>query len=644
MSAAGARRGRSFDLIAMLAIGLVIVAAALLPAVTANSGGTTTVRGDVTVNGQPLAFFPVGFWTTSDNKVVTSTTTDANGGFTLDVSDTLDGYAYAGTTPDSTHAIMQADGLEVVRGVMSSARTITPLYQNRPTSTAKALYGGASVVHFTLQAAGRITGTSPVLASGLRAIQVRRADNSVVQSMRLDARSRFTSMLLSPGQYGVVLVPKAPGLPVVANAIVSSGRTTTVRLARPITGATVLGQVTTSAGPVGAGVPVLLEQDGDVLATTTTASTGDWQFTGIAAGDYSVEVGRFDEPDAVSASASSVDVQIPGANPTPTATVPTASPSPSTSATATTPQAAAVEPVQRTADAVLPQTFPVTVPTTLGEVGVGTQVERAGRLTGYVTVAGATDAANVQVVVEEEATERVVRATTTTADGRYDVGGLQPGKRYRVYAVTRPEDPTQAQMGHGTAVARPTAALVDIIVDEPALTLSGTVSNASNGRVVVGDSQLMQRTSAIDESGAYSVQGLVPGAFPVTVSTANRETSQPAGVVVSDAQPVVDLQAGPQSATFKGWFISSGAGVPVVTGTATDATGAMVTFGPSTKDGHVAISDLTPGAYTYDQESFRGTAPTADGPWYYTAPTGGFTLSDGATTDVLAVVLHIRTH
>ncbi|MBW4042248.1 MAG: hypothetical protein HIU86_08995 [Acidobacteria bacterium] len=638
------RRGRRFDLLAMLAIGVVIVSAALVPAVTANSGGTTTVRGDVTLNGRPLAFFPVGFWTTADGSVAT-TSTDTNGGFTLTVSDTLDGYAYAGTPPDATHAIMAIDGQEVVRGVMTTDKAVTPLYQGRGTATAKALFGGATDLHFRLQEAGRITGTSPVPASGLRAVQIRRADNSVVQTMKLDSRSRFQSMLLAPGQYGVVLVPKAPGLPTVTSGIVRSGQTTTVTLASPVTGATVLGTVRTGTHAVGQGVPVLLEQNGVVLASATTGTGGDWSFPGVAAGDYSVEVGRFDQPAAVSASASSVDVQIPGADPSPTATGPTASPSPA--ATASTPQAAAIEPVQRTADAVLPQTFPVTVPSVLGDVDVATQVQQAGRITGFVTVTAripATDPGRVQVVVEEAATEHVVRVTTAGTNGRYDVGGLQPGRRYRVYAVTQPTDPTLALMGGTTAVARTTAAVADVIVGQPALNLAATVSGVTSGRVVIGDTALLQRTGTIDASGAAVLPGLVPGAYPVVVTTAGREASQPVGVVLSASQQAAALQPGPKPATFKGWFINSGGGVPVITGTATDTTGDVVRFGPQTTDGHVAIGALDPGTYTYDAESFRGTAPTVDGPWYYTPPTGGFTLNDGATTDVGPIVLHVKTH
>lgn len=637
-------RGRRFDLVALLVIGVAIVAAGLLPAVTANAGGTTTVRGDVTLDGRPLAFFPVGFWTTNGQSVAT-TQTDANGGFTLDVSDTLDGYAYAGTAPDATTAIVDFDGREVVRGVMNGERSTTPIYQGRPTATAKGLEGGASEVHFRLQEAGRIAGTSPIAASGIRAIQVRRADNSVVQTLRLDGRSRFRSMPLAPGPYGLVLVPKSPGLPSVASAVVESGKTTSVTLSTPVTGATVQGTVRVGTKSAGSGIPVLLEQGGTVLAATTTASTGAWSFPGIAAGDYAVEVGRFDEPPSGSASASSVGVQIPGAAPSPSATAPTAAPS--ASASPTSPQAAAIEPVPRTSDAVLPQTFDFTVPDVLGEVTVATEVQRAGRLVGFVTVdstASGSTAPPVRVVVEEEATQRVVRVTTAASDGRYSVGGLQPGKRYLVAAVTEPSDLTLARMGTATAVARTTASTADVIVNQPALTLTGAVSGATSGRVLLGASTLLQRTATIDRSGAYELDGLVPGAFPVVVTTPNREASDPVGVVVSATQPTVDLQPGPAPATFKGWFISSGAGVLAITGTATDTAGDQVVFGPSTSLGHVAISQLRPGTYAYDPESFRGSAPAVDGPWYYQPPAGTFTLSDGATTDVGPIVLHVRLH
>lgn len=636
------RHGRWFDLFAMLAIGVVVVGAALAPVFTANSGETTTVRGDVRLDGRPLAFFPVGFWTTAGVQRGTTTRTDASGRFTMDVPVTAEGWAYAGAAPDAEHAIVTTDGEQVVRGVIgakSAAPISTPLYQGWAPATARSLAGGASQLHFTLQQPGRLAGTSPVAAGRLRSVQVRRLDGSVVQTLTLDSRGRFRSIPLAPGDYAVVLVAKAPQLPSVATGTVRGGRTTTVTITPPVTGATLTGEVRTTSRALGAGIPVLLEQAGDVLAATTTASTGAWTFTGIAAGDYTVEVGRYDEADAVSASA--IQVPIPGATSTPTPTPTVATPSP----TAATPQGAAVEPVQRTADGVRAASFDATVPTTLDEVGVATVVTEAARISGSVLrpdIAAGTEGATTRVVVEEAATGRIVRATTAAPDGAYAVGGLEPGRDYTVWAVTEPDDPTLAEMGSATVAAETTPAIADIVIDQDALTLGGTVSAATGGTVTAGDTALFARSTTIDASGGYAIQGLVPGAYPVIVAAKGRKAAEPVGVVVSTSRPVVDLQPGPRPATFQGWFISGGAGVPIVSGTAEDPDGDVVRFGPRAEGGHVEITDLAAGTYTYVQDSFRGTVATLDGPWFFLAPTGTFSLSEGDTVDVGPIVLHLR--
>lgn len=641
-------RGRWFDLAGMLGIGLVIVAAALLPAVTANSGETTTVSGDVTLDGEPLAFFPVGFWTTGEEGVVQSTRTDGNGRFTFEVSATLDGYAFAGSAPDSVHAVIDADGEQVVRGVIGGdvvKPIATALYQGHPTATGHSLSGGASAVHFRLQRPGRIDGTSPVAPAGVRAVQVRRADNSVVQTLRLDARGRYRSSALVPGDYAVVLVPKSPGLPSVADAVVRPGATVTASPPAPEAGATVTGTVGTDGRAAGGGIPVLLEQQGEVIAKATTTETGDWSFAGVAAGDYTVEVGRFDEPASVSASG--VVVPVPNASPTPSPT-PTLTPAtPTPTPTTVPPSTAAIEPVEQTADTVLPAAFDVTVPGVLGEVSVTTDVAEAGQLTGTVVRPDAitgTETAPVRVVAEEGASGRIVRAVTADADGGYRLGGLDPGTTYRVWAVTQPDDPTLAEMGDATGVAAVGGASADVVVDRPALSLTGTVAGITEGRVAAGDASLLLRTGTVDESGAYALQGLVPGAYPVVVTSTGRIPSTPVGVDVTADDQVADLQAGPQPAVFKGWFIASGAGVPSVSGLATDGLGHVVRFGPKTDDGNVEVPRLTPGTYEYDAESFRGSAPAVDGPWFYVPPTGSFSLSDGAITDVGPIVLHVRSH
>ena len=384
------RRGRRFDLLAMLAIGVVIVAAALLPAVTANSGGTTTVRGDVTVDGTPLAVLPGRLLDDGDGVKATTTRTDANGGFTLDVSDTIDGYAYAGTTPG-----LDARDPRDRRAARWSAachrhadRTDHPLYQGRHDVDGEGARRRARPsCTSALQEAGRITGTSPVLASGLRAIQIRRADNSVVQTLKLDAKSRFQSMLLAPGQYGVVLVPKSPGPADRRERDRASGATTDG-----------------DADPAGDGRDRARHRPhrdrarsgpgcrccSSRTATCSRRPRPPRPATGRSRASPRATTrsrsGRFDEP-AATVRVRLVDRRAdPGCEPLADRR-PRRPPRPSPSATATTPQAAAIEPVQRTADAVLPQTFAVTVPDVLGEVSVGTQVQQAGRLTGFVTVA-----------------------------------------------------------------------------------------------------------------------------------------------------------------------------------------------------------------------------------------------------------------
>ncbi len=629
--------GRWFDLAATVLIGLVVTGAALVPAATANSGETITIRGDVEVGGDRLPFFPVGFWV-PDTGVVTTGRTDANGVFTLDVPITLDGYAYAGTTPDSDTAITASDGRLVVRGTIgakAATPVVSPLYQGWDTATGRALAGGAKQLHFALQEAGRVGGTLPLPRSQVRAVQVRRLDGSVVQTPSVDGRGRWVSEPLVPGQYAVALVPRSPLLPVAVQVTVQADETVRAALPAPVTGAVVNGRVASDPGTDLSDLPVLLEQDDRIVARTTTDDSGGYRFTGLAAGDYSVEVGRY-EASQDAADAAPVQVPIPGrtasSTPTPTATGATPTPSPQ-------PSSRVLEPVEQVADAVRPSTTPVTVSEGLGEVAVTSDAVAAGRIGGVVSGA---DGSAVQVVVEDSSTGQVLRTVDTDAQGRYSVGGLQQGEQYTVWAVTRPSDPTQARMGSTDGLATAATRGVDVVIDRAAASLRGTVSGAAGGSVAVGDASLLTRSGAIDASGAYAVQGLVPGLFPAVVRVSGRLDSDRVAVGVTEAGQPQDLQRGPEAAEYQGWFISAGDGVPIVSGTATSGSGDVVEFGPRADDGIVRKTGLRPGTYTYDEDSFTGTVPALDGPWWFDAPQGAFVLNDGAKTDVGPVVLHVR--
>ena len=156
----------------------------------------------------------------------------------------------------------------------------------------------------------------------------------------------------------------------------------------------------------------------------------------------------------------------------------------------------------------------------------------------------------------------------------------------------------------------------------------------------VGDTTTLFRTATADSTGGYTVGGLVPAAYPVTVSTPGRLASTPVAVDITSAADQ-DLAPGPDPATYKAWFISAGAGIPRVIGAASTADGTTMTITPPGRGGHVTVAGQRPGAYSYSADAFLGLAPTGDGPWWFAPPTGSFTLRDGGTTDVV-VVLHVK--
>jgi hypothetical protein len=632
--AARRRRHPLFDFAAMAGIGVVIVGAALLPALTANAGGTTTIRGDVQSGSQPVSFIQVGFWSPTAG-VVTSTLADSAGRFTLDVPAAVDGYAFAGIQPDAYSALVVANGRSYLRGVIgdrAASPTSTPLYQGWNAATAQNLAGGAKSLHFQLQQPGRLTGLAPVAGGTRQPVQIRRLDGSIVQSAHLDGRGAFTSEPLAPGTYAVAVMARPPYLPQAVQATVRSGRATPVALGAPVLGATMRGTIRSDGKPSGAGVPVLLQQNGRQIAATTTDASGAYTFRALAAGSYEVVAGRY--PGSGTAGASGgASTPVPIAGRTPTAS-PTPSPSPSP--TSASPGDVDLRPIARTSDAYLPATVAAEVPEALGEVAVDVALEPAGRIRGRVT--GGSEGVPVQVVAEDTTTHQVLRSAHADGAGVYSLGGLVPGRPYQVYAVDRPDDLGVATFAGGHVVATTKGAALDLSLETPALTLTGRLGGG--GSVVVGDPDAFSRSALTDKTGEYRVAGLVPGAYPVQATTTDRLPGDPVVVDLTDSASR-DLGAGPRPATYKAWFISGGAAVEHVHGTASAADGNVVRIGPLLPAGNARVTHLAPGTYSYDPASFLGTVPAADGPWWFGPPAGTFTLRDGATTDVGPVVLHV---
>ncbi len=601
--------------LAAFAIGVVVVAAALAPTVLARADTVTTLDGDaVDTSGEALADVAIGFWSPTDG-VLADTETDDGGHFSMNVPAGVDGYVYAGETPDARNAVFTVGRRAYVRGVVGSEaeRTPTsPLYQDAQPGVAHSVNAGKSV-RFVLSAAGTLRGAVPATGAAGAVVQLARRDGSVISTLSTDAVGRFSTGALAPGKYRIIETPASPYLTLHVDAAVVSGTTSTVAIPDPTRGAMLTGVVRT-ATDVAAGVPVIVTEKSVDVATTVTDAAGRYRVGPFLPGDYSVDFGRY--PTAVTAA--------PGAVTASSSTAPGAV----TTATA----------LGRVSDGVLPATALFSVAAApagapAGDVQLDELLEAAAHIDGRVTGA----IGDARVLLEDPTTSAVLRSTTASG-GVFSFGGLTPGTPYLVVASDSPDDQAATRIAERTVTPIDTTT-VALELARSGETLSGTV-DVTSGTVEARASDQVIRDAAIGTDGTYSLVGLPPAAYTVTVRSAAKVSSRAVAVVVTG--PVTQpLTAGPAPAAYKAWFISGGAGLTAVSGTATDTTGDVVTIGPELDAGDITVGDLVPGTYTYDAASFLGVAPTVDGPWWFTAPRGSFSLRAGQTTDVGPVILGV---
>ncbi|WP_375399776.1 hypothetical protein [uncultured Amnibacterium sp.] len=652
------RPGWVRDAAAIAAIGAVIVGAGLVPALTASAGTTAPIEGVVHADGREVAGIRVGFWS-ANAGVLATTRTSTTGRFQLPLPSTTDGYLFAGTDPDSPTTVTTVGAQAYVRGLLGATETrpyASPLYQGYTAATPAHLLGGAAI-DLKIQRAGRIIGTDAApRAASARPLAVYRLDGSLVQRLGVDSRDRFASEPLAPGRYTVVADRPSPDVPGRVQVTIRSGRTVTAALPAPAPGATLGGQLTSSGAPIDTPVPVLLVRAGVLVDRTTSDSTGGYSFAGLDSGVYEVDFGRYQlPPPSRSSSTASVAPTAVPTQQTPSPITSDSSPTPTPTPTSPTsaPADSAPTDVSQTSDDYRPAVATATVTAARSDVHLDQDLVAAGTVTG--AVAGVAGAATV--IAEDSVTHALLRVgMSNPSTGRFQLGGLPNGSQVDVYAVDDPADPATARYGTTTVTAEasaepavtesataesaePAAEAGTITLDTPTLTVSGTVNDTTAGTVASGPDNPGVRTASIGTTGAYTLQGLVPGLYPLIVRDRTHLPSSPVTVDVRQSG-VQNLSHGVAPATLKAWFISGGAGVVEVSGQAVTPAGDVARIGPRTDKGHVTVTGLAPGTYTFDRPSFLGLVLAHDGPWWFGAPVGSFTLRAGTTTYIGPVQLH----
>jgi hypothetical protein len=548
----------------------------------------TTVRGVVSVAGDAVAGVPVGIWSPTRGVLATGTT-DARGRFALRSPSDAPVVAYAGSAPSAAKAVFAVGTEHLVRGVIG-AQAPTGLadpLQQRVTRALPGRLGGGRLLRFRLQEAGRFTASSPVLGSFADTtgeIELEHGSGDFSTRFVADAAGRVTSGWLVPGRYHLVWNGNAllertrltvrPGTTVVAPAPVFTA------------GATISIHVTSGGAAVPEGVPSVQLVDGSTASALSTDATGTIVQHGFAPGTYRFTVGQyFDDPDE--------GLEGP----------------PST-------------------DDYLPRTVTVVVAHGAAAVSAAVDLAPASKLSGTIAVPKGTTTA---IDVEDAAGTIVRRAAGDSTTGAFELGGLPAGS-YRVFGVDVDHhryDVQTATLPAASSTSTASVALPRPLVPATAeLTVRGAVRGAEGGSVLLRSSpvhgaSLWTASSGIGAHGGYRIRtiparlsaavlvdGAVDRTFAATMVTTSLRRDFPAALRLAAAAARFAVQGHVVRVDVQA--LGSGGRQLVLLRAAR---------GRSTAHG------VTPGTYSWSRS--LEPLPATDGPWYYSAPTGSFTLRPG---------------
>ncbi|MGO9114375.1 MAG: beta strand repeat-containing protein, partial [Thermoguttaceae bacterium] len=500
---------------------------------------------------------------------------------------------------------------------------------------------------------GTVTSTDSNNPAGQMLVEALQG-STVVGSTITDSSGNFQITNLSPGTYTLA----APlGAVVTAPTVtVALGQTVTGQSILVQPGGTIIGAVTGPAIAPLAGMSVFLAGPGGLSEATTTDSNGNYQFTGLNTGSYQVYllIGGAQTSQAVSVTsldgtAVTANLQLAYAAMV-TGTLTDGSGNPITDGTVLLYQSGqAIANAQTNAAGVYtfliiqPGTFDLAALASEGTFGVVTGlVVNAGSAvtqnfqTGSGTLAISVNDGGQPVTGDSVAVEAIVDGaltvigqTTVAADGTASFSGLAAGN----YTVAVADDNGDA--GSGTvSVSAGGSANTNVSLAAQA-TVVGTITDSSanplSGATVLFQlsTNLQQVSAAITAAdGTYSIVGLAPGTYDVTVFANGYLATTQAGVVVSTTA-TVNASLTKSDTTLNGTLVDS-SGNPVPSGSVmiSDTAGHILGTADVNPDGSFSVTSAQ-GNNLVLQVSAQGYAPG----------TVSINVATGTTTQLNPVVL-----
>lgn len=197
----------------------------------------------------------------------------------------------------------------------------------------------------------------------------------------------------------------------------------------------------------------------------------------------------------------------------------------------------------------------------------------------------------------------VLASTTTAANGTYTISGLAPAVS-GVYTFRASATNFQTATSTAAVIANTTTPVSFSLSPQPG-SITGAITNAQTGAFIAGANiQILQGITVVgsaitDANGLYTVSGLAPGSYVVSVSASNFQSTTQSVSVSANATTTVNLSLQPTPGSLSGLITDSIISIPLAGSTiGIWNQNVLVASTVTLLDGTYSISGLAPGNYT----------------------------------------------
>lgn len=442
---------------------------------------------------------------------------------------------------------------------------------------------GPSVENLTVTKLGSISGIVPALAGDDIRLENLNGESTGYTTIGSDGAYEFADLV--PGRYRVIYSdydwPQAYADYASAPVAVTAGETTTF-VPTPSRTAKIAGTVKSGSTKIKA-LQITATNTAGLYYETTSTAAGNYTLEGLKAGSYTVTYG------AVSSGSTSTGY--------------------------------IAKKTKATVNAA-------------GTLTSNQSLVKGGTITGALTLRSKGDNTVVITAANSKGVQ-VARVTQPESKTTFSLKGLPTG----TYTVTAIEAGSSYRQATVKVTAGKSVSVGKLVTNKSTLTLSGTAKGSY--RVDATSPADIGGTAWVTESGKYSIRGLVPGKYTVTVQAGERDDKVYTAVALSKTT-TKNLSLGTKYGTVTATLQISGN--PVTEGYGGIMQGKNYVASYSFPNGGALSTKAPAGSITFGSPAFYGNYMVRNAPFWYAFPASSrtVTLASGATKALGVVELELK--